>query len=459
MSELQLVDAPSESAEVLFDCEFDALLRHDGFSLGIPEPIEGGYGPRTLTIPLRIDGSRYSAMQRHSQLARVLMRREFFVRYQADAVATPVWYHVTDAAPGDLSFDGVWEDSPATDVWRMTLTLTADPFALGERITLDPVSVSNDPATGGLRLVLPEIVGDAEAGLRLDITPGGPAGRRWLFSSAAHKSAAPSPITWQVGTGDAWTLGADVGAAVADAAYSGGSYRPITFATTPSMATRLSVTGNSLGLVPNGQYLVAARVARSDTSSTFALRFGQWLFYSEYGDTVAFDRGASTAAGHAEWVVLGEFRFPFNTHPAPADLGITGSDFARVLLQAQRLSGSGDLRVDAIRLIPVRDGSLMKPARTARIHQWAFGATRVVVDGDAEQVYMLNAFDVQQAGAPHVAGSFLAATPGRANVITILQNADNTKPFLGDDNSDDITNALAITVSYQPRWLWIGDGS
>lgn len=127
------------------------------------------WGPRRCEFRLRISGDRYAAQSVQSRLARVLMRPEFWLRFQLDAGSHPVWLRVVGADPGDLSFETVFVDRSTYDHWTVGVGLDAEPFAYGERVVLSALTLPADPATG-MWLALPDILGDAPARLRVTLT-------------------------------------------------------------------------------------------------------------------------------------------------------------------------------------------------------------------------------------------------------------------------------------------------
>lgn len=311
------------------------------------------------------------------------------------------------------------------------------------------------------RIVLPTILGDAPSPLRLQVDPSFTnAGDGYRFMFSLHAAATePLPVVWQVGGTDGFTAGTDTAASSADATMSGGTRRVVSFATDASMVTRIS--GQVPNALPLGTYKILVRVARSDTNSTFAVRLGQFvgLIYF-YGDTVTMDRATSTGAGHATWLDLGEFTHP-RGHVTPD--GVTGAGFAPTIsLQAQRISGSGSLYLDAFLAVPievpdtVESRTLFSEFPTIGIgNSTGYG----VFDGDSELVYGYNSIGFAESGfTAELNGSFPRAVPGASNVLHFLQQVNAAKPFFGNDTADSIAFTTSIIASYYPRWLWIGDG-
>lgn len=470
---LQFVSAPESTATVRYDFNFSSAslrtlpLGGGDLDLGVPtysgdpESVGAEYGYRQMQFTQRIIAAKETALARMSVLAKELLRSTNWLKYQHDSARSPVYFKTYRGQPGSLSLE--WSET--AQAWDISVPLTADAFACGSRVTLAAITITNNPASGTNPVVatLPTIKGDAPAPLRIEVNPSNAndlSGYKLMFSLLSTESSITTPIYWNVGGTDGWTAGTDTGASVSDTAYIGGNYRSVSFATNAAMETRIS--GQAPATVPAGTYKVLVRVARSDTDSTFAMRFGQSVAFSyRYGDTVFMRRAASSAAGHATWVDLGEFTHPWG-HNAPA--GQEGfAATPNVSLQAQRLSGSGALRVDAFLLVPVST-TAARDCKTLFADFPVFGIDANggwgVFDGDTESVWGFNQFAVAAAGmVPELAGQFPAAIPGAVNTLHMLQQVNGRKPFFGSDTSDSITATSVLTISYLPRLLYIGDGT
>lgn len=470
---VKFMSGPAAAATVRYD--FNAPITsgrkhvlHTDWDIGFPQ-LEGEpddvaveYGNRTVSFTQRVEGTRANAMVALSALARELQRTDNWLYFRIASDRDPVWFHTFRPTETGISFENVdMDDGP--DAWDITVTMEAEPFAYGERVALSNITIDNNPSSGSNPIVatLPAITGDAPAPLRIQVNPTNSTetdGYRFMLSMHSGESAPSVPIVWQIGASDGWTAGTDTGASVANAAYSGGSYRACTFATN-TMITRLS--GVAPASLPMGTYKVLLRVARSDTSSTFAVRFGQSVSFSYfYNDTVVMDRAASTASGHATYLDLGQMTHPRN-YANPADN--PGAAYAPdVAIQAQRLSGSGSLHFDAIVLIPIKVAGTVE-TRTIfaefPVNGISTGAGFGVFDGELEALWGITSV----AGATgykdlETTGQFPRAIPGAVNILHLLQQVNGAKPFFGQDTSDDITVDTVVTISYHPRWLWIGDG-
>lgn len=470
---VKFVDAPEPTADVRLDLSTpDVQVLADGFSLGAPSfngdsrTFGVDYGDRSLTMSVSVMGTKTETLAVLQLLAREVVRQQNWLLFQLDPTQPAVWYKTWRAQPGDLSFDNVYDGTTGDvipDRWVITVPLTAEAFAYGERVTLPAVTINNNAAAGTnpCSYVLPTIKGDAPAPLRIAADFSATLNQYdILWSTSPVPSTYTAPIVWPIGSGDGLTAGTDTGAAVTDSAFSGGSYRSVSFSTVSSMATRLQ--GVAPAVVPAGRYMVFLRFARSDTTSTFAFKFG----YNDLGgvdvagsETVIMDRAASTTAGYATWVPLGTFSFPRYAN----DLVISAFDFAPSwALQAQRLSGTGAAQLDAIMLIPADLRGMGDAARTLISQFHGFGPQSVDVasywDGDLEAYTRVNAFAVLDSSIQPLAmqGGFPQVYPGQRNMLHLLQQTKADSGYFGvTDNPDAIATSAVVTLSYHPRYLYL----
>lgn len=470
---VQFVSAPEDAAAVLLDLntEIDGAKmwpHREGWDLGSPS-LEGAadgvavsYGDRVLSFTQMVEGPRPVALARQSAIARLLLRPSGWLKFQLASFVHPVYFLLRYAEPQALSFDQV-RNGTDRDRWAIGMRLPADAFAWGERVTLPQITLKNDPTVaGGTFTVLPTIVGDAVAPARIRLRYGTGAaqtGRRHMLATSPVPDEYDAPIWWQVGTGDAWTLGADTGAPATSASYAGGSARPVSFATTAAMASRVS--GAAPAAVPPGRYKVLGRVIRSDTTSTFATRLGVTTGFSfVYGDTVPLTWGTS-AADHAAYVDLGVFRLP-QGNPL---LDLTGeADVTPVVdWQAQRTSGAGTLRLNGLLLLPVDDDE----ARTLFVDYPALAPSAVLTDeyhdADLDVVYsrLLPSGVLASMDTPGLQGGFPRLAPGRQNVLHFVEQTSTSRARTagGTDAPDRVGTTVFVEASYHPRWLYIGDGT
>lgn len=477
--EVQFVAAPEDGAEVLFDFNDNfglapAQIIAGSFSLGTPT-VEGDpdglgvqYGPREVSFSLLVFGSRYAAMETQANLARTFMlRRRGWLRVKLDEFTSPVWLRTYTPTPSELDFSLIQPDS-VEDAWQIEVAVAAEPFIRGERVELGPYEINNNPAhaTNPMGVTLPEIFGDAPAPLRITAAFSHTLNQHDILWATAAVPAGYEPTVWQIGTGDGWSAANDTGAGVADSNFSGGSYRPVTFATLDTMATR--ILGQAPSAPAPGRYKVMLRVARNGISS-FAFQFGYKTpnaYYYDGSKVAVMDRGANVTAAHATWVDLGDFDFPL-----PRATGMQGvSAIPEVALAVQRIEGDDSCLLDAMVLLPLDLESVTSLEPWEKVDalvsefsgygpQAVLGA-RQVWDGDSETSVRLDANDVLDGLDPPVCrGKFPTVRPGVTNRLTLIQQVRLSDGDFGTVDNPDLINSLAsVTLSYQPRWLWLGDG-
>lgn len=468
--EVQLVAAPTASAATLFNFnDGEATVYRqadDDFDFGVPEllgdpgAVDPMYGPRQIEFTFSLRGTKPQAAALLSSLARELLGGPGWLRYRQTATSDILFFRVLRSRPGPLSLQYVKDDAPATrsEWWSTAVQLPCEPFARGEWVTVPAVTISNDPAAAAnpCRAILPAIAGDAPAPLRISVNPSNAnpmPGYRWMIG--LHSGAtARTPIVWQIGGADGWAAGADTGPSVSAAGYSGGSYRQVSFSTKTTLETRIS--GTAPEALKPGRYKVLVRCDRTDNASVFSLRFG--VFGLSKRPAVVTNRTTTAAASHATWVDLGDFPMPPFAPPAGEDPGL---DFPPIInLDVGRLSGTGSLRLDAIMLVPLAT----RDSKSASVLFTEFpgfgiepGAGRCVWDSDQSAVWGYNAGGYAAAMETWVQGRYPVAIPGATNVLTLLQQVNAVRPFFGEDASDSIAASTSVEVSYQPRWLYLGD--
>lgn len=454
--EVQLVDAPTSGATVLFDFNDTTLaasreVEADGFTLGAPEldgdvdAVDPLYGPRVVGFTWRLRGTKATALAAQSALARRVMAGPSWLRVRLHATATVKFFRAYRMQPGELSFDDLYSTSTISrDKWAIEVAIPCEGIGYSERVTQVAQTVNNNPAhaTNPCRIILPPISGDAPTRLRLGITPSfDSAGYRYM-TSLLSSPAAQSPTLLQVGTGDSFTAGVNTGSGSTDASYSGGSFRSTSFSTA-TMQVRLSTT---VSLIP-GRYRVLARVAPE--VETFVGRF-QVATTTTAGPPMTSNLPPFGTSYFPRWVDLGTLSPVRNGDPsslAPVSTALT--------IAAERTAGTGALRWDAILLVPLhnsleRSSQAMFSAFTNTAIAGISGSNAGTWDGDAEAFYAADS-----SVAADMAGAFHTVTPGNAHVLTLLTNVDPARSAATPQDS--ISTTASVVVSYHPRWLWLGD--
>lgn len=457
---LALTASADSDADVLyeFNVDSDGFAGHDGVDFGAPEwsgqpdAVGGVDGYRTVAFTHWFAAGRADAYTELATLSRLLLRADGWLLVQMTEASEPRWFHTWRSTPASLSPDQVLikGDGDLAGSWGISVSLKADPFLYGERVTLDTVTIANDPTAGTnpMSVVLDEIVGDAPVPLRITVDGLDDISRfeSMLLTLTAAEEAV-MPVLWDIGTGDGAEVGTDTGAPVSDSSYVGGSYREISFATEADMVSRLARSDpdtDPIEIPGIGSYRAILRVSFPDgdpSTTKFALQLK-----AAPTPLPAVTVVPAFSVGGTVWVDLGIASWPLGL-PSTTDAG--GPYGAIFEIYAARISGAASIIVDALLLIP--DIDVVDSATsllTLLPDVWSSDAV-AVWDGDTESFWVLNPDGTAGYTSPSpLAGVFPVAIPGRTNVLTVVTQ-------IGDGGSGDvITSSVDVTVSYLPRFLW-----
>lgn len=470
------VDAPTLTANELFDFNSDtgsALTwpLHDGWSVGVPsfdgDPDSVGveYGYRTLKFTLAVSGAKEAALAKQSALAKEVFRRRSWVMFQINAFTKPVWFRTYRSEPGDLSFD-LFRNGDGVDEWHIGVTMSADAFAYGARVTIPQFIIGNNTtATNPMRYTLPTIQGDAPTALRVKVAPqAGDAGTAstWLQAVISGDRSNPMLVVDIGSASDGWTgASGDVTGPITPASgnIDSGVFLSNSLRITAGAATFRERIAGPLPNTLIGRYKVLLRIG-SESDAEFDFAFGQkvnGVVY--YGNTVRA-RTVDDYSGPPFWVDLGDFTFPFGLN-IPA--GVTGTlPVPQVSLKVGCTSTRAtqpQVKLDAFAFIPVDGPGLTQVTTLAStFKQYGVDQTRAGNwDGDTESFWStLGATFVD--GGPEMVGSYVKADPMAAYNVFVLMPT-----LLGEALSNtaitSINGTHAVDISYHPRYLWIGDGS
>lgn len=436
---MRFCDAPSRNAETRFDLNangigYSATLMKDGFALGMPvlsgEP--GGRGRvwsgRSLSLPLEVVGAKSDVRRRLERVARELMRAENWLEWQLDADSAPRWFRTYAAAPSPLSLTQVYTRR-GVDVWGTTLSAPADPFAVGEPITLGPFTVTNAPDAGTYPMLLDlgDVEGEAPAPATVVISKStsGP-----MLGPAVAVTSTPATTF----TPDSW--GSAVAAAVTDANFIGGSYRPTT-GTIDDWTTVAAFTPTDLTY---GRWSTLLRVSGSSDAGSIALRWK--VSATGVASQVYSTPVVVPVHQQRRWVTAGEVPWPLVDGTA---LGVTGTTV--LTLQAKRIQSGGELRFDnrLTMLSAAPESSLLRLEPDAV----SGASSAVLIDAEARRVAA--AVGGAPTRAPGVAGGWPHLSPTRENHLWVAQNLD---PTFSTGVHDAHTSTSEVTITYRPRYLW-----
>lgn len=459
---LKFVDAPETTATVRMDLNNPTggvYLANDGLDLGVPEflgepgGIGGEYGFRQITMTLRVVGTLAVATQAQSDIGRELARQTNWLLVQPSG-GVPVWFKTYLSNPGALNLRLIEQG-----VWDLVLTVDADPFAVGVLQT-QTVTISNNPANAnGLVATLGSIVGDYPAPAIIDF----PAGtttyiQPYLSVFPLEFSLASSAWFWQGETATTSNSGQNI--TTGGTGYSGSGYANLTI--TPGTSTALARRFSYTVTAPYaGRWKLFARVGTPAvaTSSTSWTVVGAGEACSVPNTTTYSTLGTAFAA----LVELGTYTFPKgnlpSSKPYTLDTAVVGIDIAGAAVGG---TTNAEIRIDYIIAIPIDlplDSS-RGSAYTLRFREQTKSRGNVVLrlNGENGSVSEINAgkYGVSPGNGPELpAGSFPVLTPGAKNMLTLLtrRGLDTTPGFYNDV----ITTSTALSISYRPQWLHVGD--
>lgn len=414
------------------------------------------YENRIIVLRLYVTASSEDLLATALQnLNRELDRSRNILEFRSEGLTNSVFFRTFRSPDYDLDLEEV---SGKHAAW-LTLRLLAEPFAYGLMQSLSGVTVNNDPAAGsnGLFLDATGILGDVATPAIVQVDE--PGADQTLLYMGVRRHGTPSDLTFFKQCESADSDHADT-STVADAAFSGGSKKRTTFATTTAMANRLSFTGSSFPLSSptlaqaralRGTYRVLVRAAKTQITDTIKLRFsalgvGNWSVTSE---PVALEETPAL-------VDLGLIQFPPTIGvPGPGYSGIdAGSDSVLTFtLAAERVSGTGSLDWDFVMLMPADEELCIFDSG----HGDLSGGGDVFFDGPNDAVYVaedawLSGGKVEYGAPGSRVGAIPMLQPNQTNRLYILQ-------LRGAASSDEfrwtLTASKAFVVHYFPRWLYI----
>lgn len=456
--EIKLVDAPTSSATVLFDFNDVTAtpkreVHADDFTIGVPElvgdvdAVDPLYGERVVSFTCAMTGTKPQVAAAQSALARRLLASgQSWLWVRMTATSRLLFFRTYRPQPGDLSFELVQTvQAGKAERWELEVDLPCEPFAYGERVTQSTQTISNDPTVSAgsnpMRIVLPSIVGDAPTRLRLALSPSAATGfNRYMLVNQASATLRTA-VGRGIGTADGLTVGTDAATTgtVNASLFVGGSYREVTFATNATLVTRLSGAFPSVG---PGRYRIMLRASMNGTYQIQA---------SSYRDGPLRAIGGSSVT----WINLGDFEMPPGRPSASTDLG---PDVAPPFsLRIARTSGSSML-LDYLLLVPLQAADTAGCEVLTVADSYTYNSAQTMTwDGDQELAWMKTTATGMlyfPTGTPQeLSGTFPIGRPGSQHVMTLFRNASVTAE--GEDASP--ASSMSVTVSYFPRFLYVGD--
>lgn len=404
------------------------------------------YGNRELIIPLELLSSTQdgrAALLR--DIGREINRPTNILEVRLQGATKSVYFRTLRSPYALDRFPVIAGDGSAV------LTIAAEPFGLGARVDLGPHTINNNPAhaTNPQQVLLASILGDVETPAYIftttDLTSTTEAATPMLAVSRAGGAV------YAFAQAEAFTVVTDTTVMANDAAMSGAgsNYTRTTFATDPSMTDR--ITSGIAGLAA-GRYTVLVRVRRSVSGDVVKMRYGQMNDY-DLG-TYAFQPTVTLPSGTGAAIVqLGVIQIPFGG--SLRENGYSGallSGVEEMTIQAQRVSGTGNLDIDYTAFVPADVATLTSRLPAAPV----LVPASLNWDGPSETVrenYSASPFGGSSGEMPaliEVSGKFPMLAPGNTNLLHFYRNIDRRT---GTALADTIAATTALNVAYWPRYL------
>jgi len=406
------------------------------------------YSGRVLTLVLDMpESSADTVAGRFQSLMRELQRPTNIIRYVGPGVTQPVFFRTFRASPSDVRWDSLHQ---------VTIPIRAKSAAIGKRVDLAPVTVTNDPAAGsnGMFWDITGVQGDMETPALLRITAAAPLTGGQLSSLlSTRRRGTPSqmPMVLQC---EAMTLGTDASLPGNDPLMSGSgnNYVRVTPGST-TMQNRVTLANWPASPVPDarGTYRVFLRCRLGTGTDVWSIRF---TYGSPGVNGNIVNDAVSITNSNLRWIDLGDFTSPI--FGDPGEDGLSGSAITPVGLgvgvQAQRVSGTGTLDVDALMFVPADD-------RLATIN-WNSGLVAVqtpayvMLDAVHDTIYPADGGGLVHSNNQGLgrAGAFPMLSPGATNRLVLLINAT---PRGVTNMPDSISHTATIAVSYWPAYLYV----
>jgi hypothetical protein len=457
----QFVDSIASSPGLRLDLANTAdVLRVSGFDLSPPQARKArtssmlgdgstipasAYENRTIGLTVQLRGTTVdSAATALQNLARELDRDTNILKVQLTDATSPVFFR-TFGEPGYM-LSMLREKLHAG---KAELEIEAEPYAIGLREDVTPVTVSNNPAAGTnpARFDVTGVKGDVETPLLMVFTGTGTGGVGNKQSVIAVRRNGDPTALDHVVQAEAMTTSTDTTVGANDAAMSGaGSNRlTISFSTNATLITRASDTFPASGTAiadARGQYRVFARVRKSaaGTAGDMVVR----LAYGHSTSSLFTNSSVSLPAAAGPMMVdLGLVGVPLGHDPV--EFGYSGVDLNALLnvvaFQAQRVSGALTLDLDYLTFVPADDSLCLI--------DWPSTDTTYAVDGVRDAAFAVNTgltSLLSADGFAGVVGGLPMLTPNQTNRVYFLR--DVTPGVL-----DAVGNTTAISLYYYPRWL------
>lgn len=414
----------------------DSLLADGG------APTAAAYENRVIILQLQLQTNGGlmapdAAAGQIQLLTRELDRPTNFLRYQA-GTATPVFFRTFRGGPEAVDFNPVNRE--------LTVSVLAEPFAYGLKETVSSTVVTNNPASS-MFLDITNPKGDIETPLTLEIEGTNGVSGRLNPAIAVRRRGTPSAAPFLL-QAEAMTQGTNTTTQVNSASFSGSgnNYSRCTFGTA-TMVTRLSTTKfpSSASVDARGTYRVFARVKLNTGTDLVNMRLIWGQNTTNFVTNNSYRLPADT---NIKWVNLDLVQIPAGYDPVTD--GLSGVELSTegvfLAVQAERLSGSGTLDIDALILLPADDRLMYVRLPDTQNN----GSDVFIIEGGPRpSVYCTTAAGVvTTTQLMEVTGTGPMITPGRTNRVYYCRDVGSTA-----SGGDSLTATTTVTPVYYPRYL------
>lgn len=451
----KFVDQPAEVHSTLLDMnDLSTGWRTLGEDFDISPPpvtrslvrnamIDGGvltsasYDLRELKFTLRLEGETEG--DRVAQLKafeREVGKPANLLMYKSQLHDTPVFFRTLRSDSFELDTQFV-----PGKVWQIKATVAAEPYAIGIRRDLGPLTVANDPAAAvnPTRFDVPgPILGDGPTPALVRINDLGALGTVILSQRTINN---PTALTnWA--QAESATLEPSAALLAGGSNFSGSSNNAVrvTFSNT-SFVRRftLTVPTASSSEALRGRYRAFLR-ATTGSTSTFQLRWWQAGADGNPGPTVT----VGIAAGAFQLIDMGVLEFP-HAMTAPSSIGYSalppGFATSQLEIHAARIDGSGTLDCDYVYLMPADE-------RLCSVQQVA-STGYLVLDGPNDATYGM-APGSTPFGLVRTISNGGGLIPRIGGLPMLVPGVSNRWYML---TSRALSDTRTVEISYWPRWL------
>jgi hypothetical protein len=244
---VQIVSAVGDAGEVLMDLNWapsgigamlgprgDVKLADVGMSGGSDQPFAwtgsanasapGVLASRQITVPVVLSGGTADGVTAQVVKLQALTRSRFILKIQRHGSTVPVWLRCGPTVPR-LDTQIAAAGQP-TSLVTGTLVAPTEPHAVGARVDVDPVTITQDPASG-IPFIwdIPDVGGDSLTPLVLRFSDDAISNAEDRLFISTRRRGTPASLAGLVVQAEAGTItDTGPGAAVfSDAAFSGGS--------------------------------------------------------------------------------------------------------------------------------------------------------------------------------------------------------------------------------------------